>query len=322
MSPVFGKKKGTAGKTVAILDIESGSVGAALARISPHEAPKLFAETRISLPIHKTRDSVALARAVEVAAEQALLHVSGVATRMREHEALRHQGEVGRVAVFMSPPWATMHLAGGTADFAEPVQHMARGVSRSLFGEVPTSFHPLGSAAAHGNALIFPSDSANLLCIVGGEVSELLVLNNHTVFGHATVPLGQHALMRTLISHGNVSPAEAESFLRLANREGHVLSEPMRVVEDHVAALVAQAADEARADKALSGVVVLAHEPISGIVARALSREKNLAQLFPAGGTVRSLRASHAMPYFTAHAPRPDVNLMLEALFIDGKFSA
>jgi len=320
MSPLFSKKKDTEGKTVALLDIESGSVGAALVRLSPHDAPKLFAEKRITLPLHKTRDSVALARAVEHAAEQALLHISHVATRLREHDALAAQGDVGRAAVFMSAPWATMHLKGGTADFAEPLQDATRDLVRGVFGEVPTSFHPLGSAAAHGANLMFPPESAHLLCVVGGEVSELLVTDNRTVLGRATVPLGQRTLVRTLVAHGGVSPAEAASYLALAKREGHPLFEPLRAAEDHVAAAFTEAAGETRAHHTLGGVVVLAHEPFADIMARALSRNTALAGHFPAGGTVRSLRASHLMPYLAAHAAKPDTILMLEALFAEGKF--
>ncbi len=49
MAGLFGKKK-HAGKTVAIADIENGSVAAALVRLIPGEAPRLFAEKRVSLP--------------------------------------------------------------------------------------------------------------------------------------------------------------------------------------------------------------------------------------------------------------------------------
>ena len=322
MSPLFGKKKNKSKKTIVLVDIESGSVGSALVGLSEREAPKLFAEKRISLPVRHARDSGTLLHAVTEATEEALLHTSSVASRMRNHKALLGQGEIDRIAIFVSPPWASQHLSGGTAEYVEPMRRAVNHMTQGLFGEIPTTFHPLGTAAAHGAVLLFPFDTPSVLLIVSGEVSEILILNDRSLLGRATVPLGGHALVRTLISHGGVSAAEAESYMALSRREGHALFEPMRVAEDHFASTIAEATKDLSGQDALGGIIVMAEEPLGEIVARALSREKSLAELFLEGGTVRSIRSSHVTPYIAAHAHKPDLSLLIEALFIDRKFAS
>jgi hypothetical protein len=321
MSPIFGKKKTKGGKTVAIVDVESGSVASALARLSRGEAPRLFAEIRVPIPILHTRDSVALAHAVEKAAEEALSHTSEVAARIRAHGRLAEQGEIERAAIFFAPPWASMHLSGGTADYAEPLERMARSLAHSLIGDVPITFHPHGTAAAHGAVLIYPSDAPTVVCIVSGEVSEILLVSPGQLLGRATVPVGQRTLLRTLVSHGGVSSAEALSYLALANRDIHPLSEPLASAEDHFASLVADAARDLKGAGELSGIIVLAQEPTSELYARALGRHAGMAELFPQGGTVRAMRPAHAMPYIAAHARMPDLTLLLETLFVNAKFA-
>ncbi len=312
-------KKGS-GKTIALVDIESGSVGAALARLSPREAPKLFGEARIRIPLLNTRNAEALAREIERATDEALMHLSTVATRIRNHETLSDQGEIERAAIFFSAPWAAMHLSGGSADFVEPVLNSAHLSLRSTLGEIPTSFHPLGTVAAHGSVVLFPESGAVLLCIVSAEVSELLVVSNNRALGHATVPVGSHALVRTLISHAGMSPAEAYSFIGLPRGSGHAYHEPLIAAEDDFALEIEDAARDLSGLVPLSGIIVVASEPTAEILARALARSSSLAEIFPQGGTVRAARSSHVMPYIAAHAKNPDLHLMLEALFIDAKF--
>src|SRR3989338_4285685 len=57
----LGKKK-EEGRTVLLLDIESGSVGAALVRIAPQERPRMFVERRGHLPAGAVRTAGGLAR--------------------------------------------------------------------------------------------------------------------------------------------------------------------------------------------------------------------------------------------------------------------
>jgi hypothetical protein len=318
MTALFTKKG--SGKTLAIVDIESGSVGAALVHLSPQEAPMLFAETRVTLPLMHTRDADALAREVERATEEALLQVSTVATQLRRHDTVSYQGDISRAAVFLAAPWARMHLSGGTADFIEPVRRSTHFTIRATLGEIPTSFHPLGTAAAHGSVLLFPDSGATIICIVGAEVSELILVSEYKVVGRATIPLGSHALLRTLISHSGMSPAEARSFVSLPRSQHDELHEPLRIAGDDFALQIEDAARDLMGLATLSGVLVVAHEPAAELIARALTRNQTLAEIFPDGGVVRAARSSHAMPFIAAHAKNPDLHLMLEALFVDAKF--
>ena len=51
---LFGRKKAPE-KTILTLDVEQGSVGSALVRISPNEPPRIFGEFRTHLPLGDTR---------------------------------------------------------------------------------------------------------------------------------------------------------------------------------------------------------------------------------------------------------------------------
>ncbi len=319
MSPMFGGKK-SAGKTVALIDIESGSVGAALARLSRHEAPKLFAETRVSVPVLHTRDTHTLLRAIERATEEALAHMSQVATRLRTHESVRSHGEVAQASVFFSAPWASMHLQGGTADIAEPLRKSTHLTVRSTLGEIPTSFHPLGTAAAHSSLVLYPKLGTLVLCVVHAELSELLVITNGTLVARATVPAGHHTLVRTLMSHTGMNATEARSYISLPQHHATALQEALTSAEDHVVSQIEDALREIAGAVPLGSVVVVAREPVAELVARALTRHERVAELFPEGGMVRATKPAHVMPFIAAHAKNPDLHLMLEALFVDAKF--
>jgi hypothetical protein len=321
MSPMFGGKKGS-GKTVALVDIESGSVAAALARLSRGQAPQLFAESRVSIPVLHTRDATTLSFEVERALDKALSHTSDVAARIRNTEGVASHGEVDRAAVFFSPPWAAMHLSGGTADFVEPMRRKAHLAVRGRFGEIPTSFHPLGTAAAHGSAAIFRTEEPVVLCIINGEVSEILIVSPKALLGRASVPVGSTTLMRTLMAHSGMSAPEAHSFISLPREKEHALYEPLLAAEDHVAAQIAEAVSDLKNNTPLAGIILMTTEPMTDSLARALTRDQDLAELFPHGGVVRAMRPAHAMPYIAAHARNPDLALMLEALFINASLNS
>jgi hypothetical protein len=318
---MFGKKKDS-GLTVALVDIESGSVGAALTRISRDDAPKIFGETRVSIPLSSSRNTVALASEIERATREALAHISGVAARMRSNGIVAEQGEVEHAALFFSPPWAKMHLSGGTADYMESMRHSVQKEVADVFGYISTTHHPLGTAAAHTSARIVVDGHPFILCIVGREVTELLVVSPQMLLGHSTIPVGLNNVLRTLVSHGGVSHAEARSFLHLAERENHTLYEPLSSAEEHFARQFTDAARELRAGASPTGIVVIAPEPLQGIFAQALTNYEPLSEVFPDGGVVRALRPTHLMPYLAAHAQMPDFALMIEALFVDARLGS
>lgn len=321
MSPLFGKKKKGAGKTVALLDIENGSVGAALARLSPQDAPRLFAETRIALPFSYTHNTHLLAREVEKALNAALLRVGEVAARVRAHNILGAQGEIEHAAIFFSPPWASMHLRGGTADYVPHMQEAALFAVQGLLGDRPVTFHPFGTAAAHGVTAVFTEETPTVLCVASHELSEILLIDGGRLAGRATIPLGSHTFLRTLVSHGGVSPQEAASLLRLATQnKTHPMMEPLSAAGTHYAELFTDAARDLLIHTPATRILVMAPEPAVESLARALAAHAPLTEVFPQDTTVQAVRAHHVQPLIAAHGARPDLPLMLEALFADAKF--
>jgi hypothetical protein len=320
MSALFGGGSSKE-KTVALMDIESGSVGAALARISRKDAPRLFGEVRIDIPVKHTRSTEALALEIEKAMREAMSHISAVAARMRNTEPLSRLGAVGRALLFFSPPWASMHLEGGSAQFYEPMRAFGQGVVENHFGTIPTTVHPLGTIAAHGAVQLYPSDTPQLLCIVCGEVSEMLVLTSGALLGRGTIPVGTNTLLRTLVMHGGVSAQEAQSYLRMAERTAHPLAEPLSAAQSHFATEFTDVARDLNGENPFAGIIVMAPHTHADIFAHALTGHEPLQALFPEGGVVRSFRPQHLMPYLAGHAPRPDLPLMLGSLFAQAKFA-
>ena len=104
MSPLF-KKSPPEGNTFLIVDIESGSVASALAHISLTEAPKLFGEKRITLPVQASLSSSQLARDTTRALEESLAHVSETAAYLRLAPNTAHVGTLRGAHIFLSAPW-------------------------------------------------------------------------------------------------------------------------------------------------------------------------------------------------------------------------
>lgn len=300
---MFGKR--SPDKTVLILDIENGSVGSSLARLSSDSAPALFGATRMSVPLMDTRSAHSLARAVEHAASESLLHASEVSARLRHHAGAL--APVSRVVIFLAAPWGTPNLAQGRPDFAPAFGELVPRI-RSLFGEVPVAMHAHASAAVHGLRAAYPHEERALLLSVNGEVSELLLLENARVVGHATAPVGAGTVLRTLKSHAGYSEHEARSALRLNHT-----SEASEAAAAHFADEFKQAARDLFGGQAHGNVFVLAHEPTAEWFARSLAH-RSLAELFPQGGTVRAMRPGH-LTSFVAHHGTQDTHLLLDAIY-------
>ncbi len=304
-------------RTVLIVDIESGSVGAALARLVPGEPPKLFAEARVALPIFTTLSSATLVREIEKTLRELLLHASLVATRLRGHTHVSDMGVVSSALVFLSPPWTslTQHQKGLQWEHEPSLVGEVRRAVEEVFGAVPTTFHAFGIAANHAANTLFQTQHTSLLCTMGGEVGELLLVDSGAIAGHATIPLGQHMVLRTLQHHAGLSAQEARSALHLPAAH----NEPLNVAAVHLAREFAAAAHELVGARSVRGILVIAPEPAGEWFAQALAcspgSADSLVELFPQGTTVRALHTHHLIPHLSAHAAVPDLLLMLEALF-------
>lgn len=317
MTPLFGKKKKRAEeRTVLLLDIENGSAATALLRLSPDAQPKLFGEMRTPTPLPMTRSGAILARDIEKAVERALRNAAEVAARIRQHPDAGALGEVHHAAIFMAPPWGAPNLAEGKPTFLESMKaHVRKALDRTFGHETPASFYTSAGSAAFGTRALMSKDPC-LVCAVTGEVSELLLMDAQGVAAHATIPTGLHSYIRTLRTHGGLSEEEARSAIRLPHDAAH-LREASRYAGAEFTAHFKDAARDILSGTDIMRVTIVAPEHSSERIARALVLDEGLQELFPNGGEVRTLRASHATPHIAAHAESPDLHLLLGALFVD-----
>ncbi len=186
------------------------------------------------------------------------------------------------------------------------------------FGYIPSSFYTSAGAAAFGTRAVTTKEAC-LVCVVTGEVSELMRMDEEGVAAHATIPTGSRDLLRTLRSHGGFSEQEAHSAARLPFGTAHV-REPFNAAALHFAEQFKDAAQELLQPGDILRVSVVAAEPTAEWFARALAESETLSEFFPQGGEVRAMRAHHLSPHIAAHSPNPDVMLMLAALFVDSHF--
>jgi hypothetical protein len=318
MTPLFGKKT-SADKTVLIVDIENSSVGAALVRLSPGHAPKLFAEKRVALPMLPSVSAGKLLEETDKALRQALLQASTTAARMRNHPKLAPVGIISHVQVFVSPPWVIAHEKQGELDWdVEPnAKTKALHAIDDTFGALPITFHAASAAYAHATNVLFDQTPDLLLFTVGGEVSELTLLHGGVRAAYATVPLGRHFIVRTLQSHAGVSQHEADSLVRLSRhmRTETPAEEALFAAAAHVSHEFGAAARTLLDDTPVQGILVIAHEPVGEWVAQSLASH-GLGDAFPAGMVVQALHTHHLAPHLAAHAARPDLVFMTHALFI------
>lgn len=306
---LFGKKSPR--KSVVLLDIENGSVGSGLVRLNSGEAPHLFGAQRAATPLMDTRSAATLLRSVEHASAESLLHISEVAARLRHANAL---GPVGKVVLFLAAPWGVPNLSEGRPDFSRTLLESVAPRIRSLFGDVPVVTHAHASAAVAGLRALYPHERDALVLSINGEVSELMLLEDGRVVGHATAPVGVHTIVRTLKSHAGMNDAEARSALKLGVR-----NEAIEAAEAHFAGEFAYTAQELYGGQGRGSVFVLAHEPAGEWFARALSHN-SVAGLFPQGGAVRLIRAGHFGGLVGGSSP--DTHLALAALYTSAAHGA
>ncbi|MBY0294162.1 hypothetical protein K2Q08_02425 [Patescibacteria group bacterium] len=322
MAGLFSKQT-PKGRTVLLIDIENGSVGCALVHLSGNkkELPKLFAETRVALSMMRTLDLEKLIHQTDIALRKALSGTSVTAARMRNHSKLSHIGAISAATVFISAPW-TAALAGKNDlewEIESKLEHQIRHAIADTFGSIPVSFYATSAAVAHATGHLFETAPHLLLTTVTGEVTELSVLEDGKLAARATIPFGKHFFIRTLSSHAGLSHPEAHSALHLArgsNIETHV-EEALHAAGAQFATSFASAAKELHADSAPHGILVVAQDPIGEWIVQTLVAQEALTKAFPEGTTAQALHVHHVMPYLAAHAAKPDIVFMIEALFIN-----
>jgi hypothetical protein len=307
---LFGTKP--EGKTFLILDIETGSVGGALAHVDPHAPPRLFGESRIELAAGATRDAYTLRERASRAILSIARGLAEVAYRLRGHEATARMGSVSRAAAFFAAPWGVPDLAAGRPTIDTDLKRSLEHAVDATF-EVPTHIHARASAGLGGIRALLPYEDTYLICMPGGEITEVLSVESGVVRSSGTIPAGRHTLLRTLVSHAGLTEEEARSALHL--RPAH-LREPLHHAAQHVSGHFSSLALE-HGWHGHRQIYSLAHE--GDWFARALA-ESPAAKLFAPDSAIRHIRNTHVSPLVALHAPDPDLALMLGALFVDSHY--
>ncbi len=305
-----------------MLDVENGSVGAGLVRLVPGALPKLFAQTRVPMPLARTRSAASLVRAAEVAALEALQHTSLVAARVR-HSKLHTLGDVSRAVVFLHAPWSTLASTKRSWNHEPEMVHGLRVALASTFGDIPATFRPFSTAALHTTNTLFEQQGSFLLCTITGEMAELLLVKDGNLEGRATIPLGSNLALRTLQSHTGMSQAEARSALLLAHDAPTLYPEPLSAAANHFSAAFRDAAREIL-DTPVTGVLIIGTEPGGTWAAKTLSvasPPSTVPDPFAEDTVVRTLNARHIAPYIAAHAHSPDIALMVATVFVASKIN-
>lgn len=318
MAGLFGKKTPT-DKTVLIVDVENGSVGSALVRLSESKPPRLFAETRVSFSPLSTRTAETLLKETDKALRNALHQTSTVAARMRNHSKLAPVGTISAVSIFVASPWALPSVKGSGLEWTieKALMEEVRKAVLDTFGRVSMEFHASGLASAHATTHLFEHSPALLLCTVHGEMSELAVVDRGNMLAHATMPFGTNLFLRTLRTHGGLSPAESHSLLKLSRiaRTETPAEEALFASSREFASAFTSAAKPLVTHAPVGGILVIAREPAGEWVAQNLARS-DLGDTFHIDTTVQALHTHHLAPHLAAHAARPDLTSMIHALFI------
>jgi hypothetical protein len=319
MAPLFGKKK-QRGSLIALIDIESGSVGSALAYIEEGKRPRLFAQERKLIsrsPFNKN-----LFEEIERELEDSFVHINTLVARMRHALPVE---DISRVSVFLHAPWVGTEVA---LERIVPKPHeetldRLKTSARGYFHAIPVSFHSFSTTATPVIGGIFGRPEEAVVCSIGSEVTELVLMKSGVIKGHATTPTGLSTIVRTLKSHAGVSEAEAFSILNLSKHtREHLWAEAIASGLAHFSSQLKGAAKHlVRADRPQQ-VFVLSPKNSSDWFARSLTEDQSLHELFYPGSTIRGVTSRFASEHLSGHPKVPDVALMLESLFVDTRFGA
>lgn len=305
------------GKTFLIIDVENGSVATGLAHISAREEPKLFGEKRVHAPLMTAVDATALAHSLDKALEEALTHTSETAVYARNNAEHPEAGELSSALVFLHAPWSSLVRSDQKLrwEFDQALMDLLHRRIATRIDPETISYHPFGRAVAHGGQYI--SQDPILIANMTGEIIELLLADQGSILGRATMPLGHRTVLRTLASHGNLTASEADSALKVTHlHNAHPFIEPLNASAKHFADMFNTVAHDLLPEggKVPHLIIINAHHA-GDWLARALSRHVDTT-LFTPGGTVRTLKARHLEPHVLVHPTTHDVPLMLETLFV------
>jgi len=304
-------------KTIAIVDVENASVGAALVHLSSAAVPKLFIQKRIILPIPKTFNEDLLHEDIVRATEELLVHTSEAAARMRHQPSISSLGEIEHIVIFLRPPWATMEFSpqGFQPSARSSLLERIRAQSRALFDTVPVYSHAFATAVPQVMQDFF--SGTVILSVLTGEITELIALTDGALQSYSAFPFGMHTPVRTLQTHAGLTPEEAHSALKLSPDH---LGEPIESAHEYFADLFYYAVKDMAQQFSPERILILAPEPHGDMFAHSLSQNPLAASLFKDETAVHALRSSHLSSLIQAPGASPDLFLMLEGLFVHKRY--
>ena len=135
MFSLLGKGKRGVKKNIVIIDVGSGSVGAALVTLNKEGAPALLGQTRIETPLATSRSSKKIADLVRTAAKEAIGQIEAV---KRDFLATFPNEIVSQVAIFLPAPWCTLFLRNIRVSRITPVRVTPAFIERMVADYVRT----------------------------------------------------------------------------------------------------------------------------------------------------------------------------------------
>ncbi|MCH8049914.1 hypothetical protein IIB51_00675 [Patescibacteria group bacterium] len=134
-------KTNTGTRSLIVFDIGSGSVGAALAILSPKKLPKILYSTRNAISFHETAPRLdKLTKAMLATLLNTMFEVQSVTPQLLKNEGIFLKGKlVDHVLTTFSSPWATVEIRRLSINKEEPFT-MTRQISERFVKEAISKF--------------------------------------------------------------------------------------------------------------------------------------------------------------------------------------
>jgi len=127
-----------------------------------------------------------------------------------------------------------VELTALTSGAYTPLIHSVRDEAQRSFGIRPEfSFRNADAIYSRVLSAVQPSRNDFVLCNVGGEVTSLLTVRDHTPVGIVTMPRGSHLPLRTLMAQHQFSRDEAQAALALSLDDDAPLCDKMHAALHH-----------------------------------------------------------------------------------------
>ncbi len=196
-----------------------------------------------------------------------------------------------------------------------------RGEIDALSGGVPVTAHSASVAASFSAGSLLPSAPDYLLCEVGGEMTELVLVLEHIPAARATFGLGSNLFARTLETHAGMQAAEVPSAMRLAKDKRSPMREKLggtlgAAQQEYGKAFSAAYRDLAAAGGSAPTIYILAEESMDHWLEQAIAGSAMAAP----PPQVRVIGSEMLGSYISPAPGARDTALSLFALFADARF--